>query len=188
MSVLIRLVDISWFLLKKIVPRIIIILGISWVVKSFLYDAYLAYCYEANTETYWTIIFIFAFVVAGLTFYHFPPSVEAIYFLENTGIKDKDEAIFIELLKVSKDKISGIYKVENSFAIKSLFRTVANRNYFKLRTQYNFKNYEKFLHSKTKKEYESHYYMMMEIAYSKLTPYQRSQVKDTEWVVERKGR
>lgn len=143
-------VDIFWFITKKILPRIILIAAVFMVAFALRGSQY---------------FFFLPLILAIILVYRFPPAIESLYILKKSGIPEKDKAVFLDLLRVSKDKISGVYRVGDSTVVKSYFKPFIRRYWNEFKSNHDQNAYEVFLHSKSKKEYNEHYVMLIELGY-----------------------
>lgn len=149
-STLLTVVDVVWVFVKKIVPRLFVIAAVF--VASYLLRGR-------------PVFFLIPLGISLLLVHSFPPRIETLYILKKTGDPKQDRSNFINLLKASKDKDSGEYRVGQSIAVKSYATSFLLRYWHQFRSQQNCDEYEVFLHSKSKKDYNSHYLMLVEMGY-----------------------
>ncbi len=99
-----NLADMLLFFLIKIVPRILVIFIVAYLVSKSQ-----------------RAIIILIIIIGALVFYVSPPSLSAIFLLKKTRNADDGDLTLFKLLSASKDQHSGIFMVNDSFLIKSLY-------------------------------------------------------------------
>jgi len=137
-----NIIDAAYFIFIKILPRIIIPIGIVYLTESLL--------------TFNGQIVAYIIIVIAL-FIKFPPAIETLYLINKY---DNQDDTFVRLLELSKDQSVGICVFRKSFVLKDYSKLGLERTINNLLKYINLNNYEVTFHHKDKKELEEHFNML----------------------------
>lgn len=153
MRIIFHAIDIFVFFVKDLLPRLIVALIFMLICRAII------------EETGLPALYLYFLLSAAFLFYLFPFTVKTYYLIEKN--KKDDNRFFVEILKKTKDKSRGVYNHGNSLAIKSYFKSRIIRFINKFFEYHEPKNFVIIFHSKPKREYQDHYYFLVDLEYQK---------------------